>query len=109
MPGYWSSTSQMPALWALVWAGSSLDGNIAGTEQVLKETAVVLTTSQTCGGIAAGASPNNTFGWGRIDAKAAVDRAGGGGPINQPPAVVITDPVADGQSFNCGVQANFTA
>src|SRR6185503_10338497 len=46
---------------ALVWAGSAFDGNIAGTEQVLKDTAMVLTTAETCGGIPAGTSPNNTY------------------------------------------------
>ncbi len=91
---------------ALVWASSGLVGNIAGTEQVLKDSAVVLTTSQTCGGISAGTSPNNTYGWGRIDAKATVDRAGGG-PPNQPPSVTITAP-GNGSSFPCGSSVTFT-
>lgn len=91
---------------ALVWsAAPALLGNIGGTEQVLKDSAVKFTTTQTCGGIAAGATPNNTYGWGRIDALAAVQAAGG--PINQPPTVTISSP-ANGSSFNCPVSVNFT-
>ncbi len=92
---------------ALVWsAASTLLGNIAGTEQLLKDSAVKLTTTETCGGIPAGATPNNTYGWGRIDAYAAVQQAGGG-PVNQPPTVTISSP-ANGSSFNCPATVNFT-
>ncbi|MGH8247726.1 MAG: S8 family serine peptidase, partial [Gammaproteobacteria bacterium] len=91
---------------ALVWASApSLLGNIASTEQLLKNTALPLGTTQTCGGIAAGATPNNTFGWGRLDALAAVQ--GAGTPVNQPPTVTITGPTA-GASFACPATVNFT-
>jgi len=89
---------------ALLWAGSALDGNISGTEQVLKDSAVKLLTAEVCGGLPPGVTPNNTYGWGRVDAKAAADLAGGGPPPppppNQPPTVSITSP-PNGTSYNC--------
>ncbi len=92
---------------ALIWAAApSYVGNVIGTEQLLSSTAMVWTTSQTCGGIAAGVSPNNTYGYGRIDALAAVNRALGSTP-NQPPTVTITSP-PNGSSFSCPVTVSFT-
>ena len=95
---------------ALVWAGTDLDGNIAGTEQALKDSSTILASStQTCGGIPVGASPNNVYGWGRIDAFSAL----GGGepppppPPNEPPTVSITNPL-NGSSFDCDTPITFT-
>ncbi len=91
---------------ALVWAAQpALVGNIAATEQLLGDTAVKLQTTEDCGGTA-GQIPNNTYGYGRIDALAAV----GGSPPppeNQPPAVTITSP-ANGEAFACGTEVTFT-
>src|SRR4029453_1502730 len=53
------------------------------------QAAVPKPTTETCGGIAAGAVPNNTSGWGRIDALAAYTRAVA---PNSPPPVVLTSP-----------------
>ena len=90
---------------ALLWAAlPSYKGNIAGTKALLAGNTAIRGTTETCGGIVAGASPNNTYGSGRIDVKKAVD-AGKGVPVNQPPAVTITTPVTDGQQFNCGPAA----
>ncbi|MBI3934725.1 MAG: S8 family serine peptidase [Acidobacteria bacterium] len=92
---------------ALLWAAAtSYLGNISGTEQILKDSAVKLITAETCGGLSAGVTPNNTYGWGRIDAKAAVDLAGGGPPLNQSPTVTINSP-GNGSSFNCPATVNF--
>jgi subtilisin family serine protease len=50
-----------------------LTGQIAQIEELLRKTAVARTSSQTCGGVAGSEVPNNVFGWGRIDVKAAAD------------------------------------
>ena len=48
-----------------------LAGRIDELEELLRKTAVPLTTTQACGGVAGSQIPNNQFGWGRIDVKAA--------------------------------------
>lgn len=92
---------------ALLWAAQpGYRGNIGGTEQRIKDSAVRLATStETCGGLWPNASPNNTYGWGRIDALAAI---GATGPVNQSPVVTITAPL-NGAIVNCGVAVSFTA
>lgn len=49
----------------------ALAGQVDLLERVMTETAVALTTSQICGGVPGSQIPNNTFGYGRIDAYAA--------------------------------------
>ncbi len=44
-------------------------------EPIITGSCVPRTTSQTCGGIPGSAIPNNTYGWGRVDALGAVDAA----------------------------------
>lgn len=56
----------------LISAQPSLAGNVDLLENVITTTAVPLTTTQICGGIPGDQIPNNTFGYGRIDALAAV-------------------------------------
>jgi hypothetical protein len=50
-----------------------LAGQIEQLEELLRKTAVPLTSSQTCGGVPGSQIPNNVSGWGRIDVKAAAD------------------------------------
>ena len=52
-----------------------LIGNVTQLENVLKNSAVRLYSSQGCGGIGATVSPNNVYGYGRVDALAAVSAA----------------------------------
>lgn len=67
------ATPHVAGLFALVWsAAPSLVGNLAATENVITSTAVHLMTTQDCGGDLPTSVPNNVFGWGRIDALAAV-------------------------------------
>ena len=47
-------------------AESCLVGDVGGMEATLKKTARHWTTSETCGGIPAGESPNNSYGFGAI-------------------------------------------
>jgi len=92
---------------ALLWgAVPSYRGNIAGTEALLRQSAVKLVSAtQNCGGVATGASPNNVYGYGRLDVRAAVDLAAGT-PVNQPPTVTITGP-ANGYSADCPATVGF--
>jgi subtilisin family serine protease len=55
----------------IVSARPDLAGNVEGIENVMKDTAVQLTSTQTCGGVPGSQIPNNTFGYGRINALAA--------------------------------------
>jgi uncharacterized repeat protein (TIGR01451 family) len=70
------ATPHVAGLFALVWsAAPNLVGDLAATERVITSTAVHLTTTQDCGGDMPTSVPNNVFGWGRIDALAAVQAA----------------------------------
>jgi hypothetical protein len=55
----------------LIATDPNLRGDVARIEQILASTAVPLTLSQTCGGIAPATYPNHVAGHGRIDAWAA--------------------------------------
>ena len=64
---------------ALLWsARPQLVRNIAQTKTILQNSAnptVTVSPAQTCGGIASTQIPNNSFGYGRVDALAAVNLA----------------------------------
>jgi subtilisin family serine protease len=59
----------------LVSANPDLAGQVETLESIITETAVPFTSAQTCGGVPGSEIPNNTFGWGRIDAFAAYQQA----------------------------------
>lgn len=59
----------------LLSARPDLAGQVDAIEAIITSTAVPRTTTQTCGGVAGSQIPNNTYGWGRIDALAAVESA----------------------------------
>ena len=61
------------AVTLIVSAEPDLIGQVDQIEELLQKTAQPLPSSQTCGGVPGSQIPNNTFGWGRIDVKAAVD------------------------------------
>ena len=78
--GGWQGTSMagphVAGLVALIIsANPSLAGNVDLIEQIVQDTAVPLTTAQLCGTDQLGDVPNNVYGWGRIDALAAVEMA----------------------------------
>jgi|GEM_PF-1099375 len=59
---------------ALLWSAEpDLLGRVDETANLLRHTAVPLTSTQQCGGVLGTEVPNNTSGWGRLDVKAAVD------------------------------------
>jgi subtilisin family serine protease len=61
---------------ALMWSAAPwLAGHVPETEELLRATAVRLTSEQQCGGVEGSAIPNPIFGWGRIDVAAAVSAA----------------------------------
>jgi serine protease AprX len=81
---------------ALLWsAHPELSRMITETKTLLQNTAnptVVVSPAQTCGGTPSGSIPNNSFGYGRVDALAAVN---GAGPTATPtPTVTGTPPTA---------------
>ena len=53
-------------------ASTDLAGNPDGIEPVLTASALARTTSESCGGIPGDQIPNNTYGWGRVDALSAL-------------------------------------
>jgi serine protease AprX len=61
---------------ALLWSATPcLVGDIDTTEWIIAHTARPQTTTQTCGGDSPGDVPNNVYGWGIVDALAAVEEA----------------------------------
>ncbi|MBR9922936.1 MAG: S8 family serine peptidase [Bacteroidetes bacterium] len=59
----------------IISANPELAGDVEAIETILEETAIPKTTDQECGGVAGSEVPNNTYGYGRIDALAAVMKA----------------------------------
>lgn len=85
----------------LVSANPALAGQIDMLEQIIRDSAVPRPASQTCGGVPGTEIPNNTFGYGRIDAYAAYSRAiatavegGAPAPSPAPAARAALDPPA---------------
>lgn len=60
----------------LISANPNLRGDVDTLESIIEWSAVRKTTSQACGGDTSTAAPNNVYGWGRIDARAAYERSG---------------------------------
>ena len=73
----WSYGSSVPpGYWWLLWSAQpELMGDVQLTYWILEQTALPITTTEGCGGDTIYDVPNNTFGWGRLDAYDAVDLA----------------------------------
>jgi subtilisin family serine protease len=56
----------------IISAQPALRGQVDALEELIESTALPLTTTQTCGGVPGSSIPNNTYGWGRIDAQMAL-------------------------------------
>jgi serine protease AprX len=59
----------------VISANPDLAGNVDRIEEIIEQTAAKKTTTEGCGGDTSTQVPNNTYGWGRIDALAAVQLA----------------------------------
>lgn len=59
----------------IISANPELAGEVDQIEDIIEQTATRLTSSQICNGISGNTIPNNTYGFGRINAVAAVNRA----------------------------------
>jgi serine protease AprX len=59
----------------LISANNSLSGNVDVIEAIIRLTAIPKTTVEECGGVPGSEIPNNTYGYGLIDALAAYDLA----------------------------------
>ncbi|MBC7885447.1 MAG: S8 family serine peptidase [Saprospiraceae bacterium] len=59
----------------LISANPQLAGEVDLIEDIIEQTSLHITSSQECGGVTGSAIPNNTFGYGRADALAAVNMA----------------------------------
>jgi subtilisin family serine protease len=57
----------------LISADPALAGQVDEVEELIEQTAVPLTTTEGCGEDGNGTVPNNVYGWGRVDALAAVE------------------------------------
>jgi len=95
--GGWSGTSMagphVAGLVALLISHSpGLAGQVDLIEDIIEQTSVPYTTTEGCGGDPPDAVPNNTYGWGRIDAWAA-----------------YTFPVAGGLPFADGFESGDTS
>ena len=74
----WSGTSMagphvVGVVALLISAHPELRGQVDTIEHIIESSAVPRTNSETCGGLAPTAVPNNTYGWGRVDALAALN------------------------------------
>ena len=78
-------------------------GQVALVEDRIARSAVPRTSAQTCGGVPGTEVPNNTFGWGRIDALSSVSMTNLGIQIQDTP-----DPVAVGGLLTYRVNASNT-
>ena len=63
------------AIALLVSASPALSGNVDAIEALMEQTALPRTTTETCGGVVAGAIPNDSAGYGRVDVLAAYNVA----------------------------------
>ncbi len=87
----------------LLSARPDLAGQVELIENIVEQTSIPFTDSVHCGGISGSARPNATFGWGRVDALAAVNAALAvptNQPVTAPMAVrVAPNPFADAAVF----------
>ncbi len=102
------ATPHVAGVVALLWSAAPwLRGQIDETEDLLRRTAQPLTSAQTCGGVPGSAVPNNTFGHGLVDARAAVEAARTAVGVSA--TVPILHPAAEPISFTITASNGYRA
>ena len=89
----------------LISAQPALSGQVDQIEQLIMQNALPRTTNQICGGIPGTQVPNNTYGWGRIDARAAFLHLARKLEISLKPSDLTYDP---GQVVTYTLQVTYT-
>jgi serine protease AprX len=70
------ATPHVAGVVALLWSAAPwLRGQVEESAAILRHTAQPLTSDELCGGVSGSSVPNNTYGYGLIDAQAAVSEA----------------------------------
>lgn len=111
--GGWSGTSMagphVAGLVALlISANPALRGDVDAIEEIIRQSALRLTTNEGCGGDTTSTMPNNTFGWGRIDALAAYQRASAQVNLAVAKRLLTADPVRPGEQVRFSIQITNT-
>jgi hypothetical protein len=86
----------------IISANPALAGNVDRIEDIIEQTAVPKTKLELCGGDLPNQVPNNTYGWGRIDALAAVQLAAG-------PDLVVSGMTATNNKGRAGERVTISA
>jgi serine protease AprX len=93
----------------IISANPALAGNVDRIEDIIEATAVRKTTTEMCGLDSNTQVPNNTYGWGRIDALAAVQQAVAERPDLQVTRIGLTSSGAEGNRFKQKDDVTITA
>jgi serine protease AprX len=93
----------------IISANPALAGNVDAIEDIIEGTAVRKTTNEGCGLDGPAQVPNNTYGWGRIDALAAVQTAVAQQPDLRVTAIRLTGSDGPGNSFRQKETVTITA
>jgi hypothetical protein len=86
----------------IISANPALAGNVDRIEDIIEQTAVPKPSDEGCGLDSPTAVPNNTYGWGRIDALAAVQLAAG-------PDLVVSAMTATNKKARAGEKVSISA